>query len=435
MAASEDGQYDVVVIGGGFAGVTAARDLGQAGYRVLLLEARERLGGRTWYRPFAGTAHLVEFGGTWLATRWQPHVARELARYDLALTSSPEPESIAALVGGRRLEGPLPVPFDEIADLERALYHIMQASHRLDRHEPLANAVPELDVPLTEFLAPLALPPATHDLLTSYAAGMCGCDLSAVSALSVLSWVAAYDHSLINVYLGESEMLAQGTSGAIAAMIADSGAEVRLATPVQRVAQDARGVAVTACSGEAFRVAAAVVAVPLNVLGAIEFAPELRPLNRLAANEGHVGHATKVWALVRHAPRYFLGVGWGPGLVWLGTQRELPEGSLMVGFGWGPGVLNVHSHEEVQRAVQAFVPGAEVLAIDAHDWSADLFARGAWAAYGPGQLTRWGAALREPEGRLVFAGSDLATRWAGWIEGAIATGTTAAARVAAMLRG
>jgi len=54
------------------------------------------------------------------------------------------------------------------------------------------------------------------------------------------------------------------------------------------------------------------------------------------------------------------------------------------------------------------------------------YARGTWAAYRPGQLTRFGAALHAPEGRMAFAGSDIATRWAGWMGGAIVSGKAAA---------
>src|SRR5881397_2102221 len=89
---------DVVVIGGGFAGVTAARDLRQRGYRVLILEARDRLGGRTWTAEFAGQP--VEMGGAWV--HWcQPHVWAEITRYGLQITESP-PGRRTARVGRRR---------------------------------------------------------------------------------------------------------------------------------------------------------------------------------------------------------------------------------------------------------------------------------------------------------------------------------------------
>lgn len=77
---------DVIVIGGGFCGVTAARELRRQGYNVTLLEARNRLGGRTFTSEFAGKE--ADMGGTWV--HWlQPHVWSEIRRYGMTLTETP----------------------------------------------------------------------------------------------------------------------------------------------------------------------------------------------------------------------------------------------------------------------------------------------------------------------------------------------------------
>jgi hypothetical protein len=120
--------------------------------------------------------------------------------------------------------------------------------------------------------------------------------------------------------------------------------------------------------------AAAVVALPLNVLKRVDFSPKLGEENRIAPEEGHAGHSVKVWALVEDAPPSFEGVGHGPkGLKWIGTEHELPEGSLMVGFGSDPEALDAKNVSEVQDAFAAFVPGAKVLKVDAHDWNSDPY--------------------------------------------------------------
>jgi len=73
-------QHDVIVIGAGYTGLTAARDLTITGHRVLLIEARDRIGGRTWSSNVDG--YPFELGGTWV--HWnQPMVYREIARYNL----------------------------------------------------------------------------------------------------------------------------------------------------------------------------------------------------------------------------------------------------------------------------------------------------------------------------------------------------------------
>lgn len=78
--------YDVIVIGGGFSGVTAARDCKKNNLRTLLLEAKSRLGGRTFDTQFRG--HHIELGGTWV--HWtQPAVWSEIERYGIEVEETP----------------------------------------------------------------------------------------------------------------------------------------------------------------------------------------------------------------------------------------------------------------------------------------------------------------------------------------------------------
>ena len=78
-------RHDVIVVGGGFAGVTAAREAALRGRSVLLLEARDRLGGRTWSADWDGIP--IEYGGAWV--HWhQPHTWSEITRARLRATTS-----------------------------------------------------------------------------------------------------------------------------------------------------------------------------------------------------------------------------------------------------------------------------------------------------------------------------------------------------------
>jgi monoamine oxidase len=426
--------HDVVVIGGGIAGVTAARDMGGDGLSVLLLEARNRLGGRTYYRRFADTEYAVEFGGAWIAPRWQRYVAREVERYNLSFTESPEHTSFASLVGGMTLNQF--VPRGEEADRDRAINYITRTSRRLDPLTPLAEPDVELDVPLTAFLREVRLPEATRDHMMAWLSSAFGCEPDEVSALNALSLAAAHGHDARAWYEGESEVLkfADGTGSLVEAMIEDSGADMRTSSPVRRVEQNGRGVVVTTQAGDAFSASAAVVALPLNVLKHVDFAPKLGEEKRIASEEGHAGRSVKVWALVEGAPPFFEGVGQGPkGLKWIGTEHEFPEGSLMVGFGSEPEALDAKSISEVQDAFAAFVPDARVLKVDAHDWNSDPYSLGSWMAFRPGQITRLGAGLRRPEGRLAFATADMAIGWTGYIDGAIESGSRAAERTRELL--
>ena len=94
--------YDVIVVGGGFAGVTTARESASAGLDTLLLEARDRIGGRTWTAPWNGVD--IEYGGGWV--HWhQPHTWSEITRAGLAVDLSADADIAGWFVGDERREG------------------------------------------------------------------------------------------------------------------------------------------------------------------------------------------------------------------------------------------------------------------------------------------------------------------------------------------
>jgi monoamine oxidase len=427
--------YEAIVIGAGFGGMTAARDLHDAGHAVLVLEGRDRLGGRTWYKPFGEIGKRIEFGGTWVAPRWQRHIGAELERYSMDLIESPAPSAFAWSLGGELSTAANPIPVEEWLDFERAVRAIDNAAERIRFGEaPLdRRGLDDLDVPFDSWLHGLDLPAKTRDFLMAWAGFFFGAPCSEVSGLHILSWVAGFENSAIAWYVAVSEKLSAGTAGLIDALAEDSAADIKLGAPVERVENNDDGVTVTTRDGERYAARAAVLATPINSWHDLVVTPELGAGKAAMAEERMAGHATKIWALVKGVTGSFYGVGWDTKIKWLATEYTTADGDLLVGFGTSPEELDVTDTSAVADAVHEFLPSAEVVATDAHDWNADEFSQGTWMAYRPGQVMRHASALQRPEGRLAFAGSDLASGWCGWIDGAIESGHRAARAAREML--
>ncbi len=122
----------------------------------------------------------------------------------------------------------------------------------------------------------------------------------------------------------------------------------------------------------------------------------------------------------------------GKGFDFVGTEEILEDSALLVCFSPDPSLAHA-SHDEVERAIRAFLPGTELLEHTAHDWADDPYARGTWNAFRPGQIMKYETALRAGEGRLVFAGSHTALLWPGFIDGAVESGLRAGAEARALL--
>jgi monoamine oxidase len=428
---------EIVVIGGGFAGVTAARDLSHLGYKVVLLEARERLGGRTHVRPFAGTDYDIEMGGAWFSGERERFTYREVTRYRLAYKHDPPVYNFGHLLGGERVEAAFPVATEDLVDFERGALRLLRAAMTLDPHVPIdLQPTKSFDITWDEFIDPLNLSPRLRDLFDAWgrqSSGGFGSD-APTSLLTQLWLTAAYGHSLVGWATMLDQKLEGGTRALVNAIIGDSNVDVRLATPVKRVEQDGSRVRVETADGDAYTAAGAVFATPPNTWVDVEFSPSLSSAKIQGASLRPQVPSVKLWALVEDAPPGFMGYGnldQGQGLTILNCQGEIDGAQLLFGLtpiGRAPGAdrfFDPFDHAQVQAAISAFIPGARVIATDAEDWNVEPYSRGAWGAYKIGQMEHLGG-MRLPEGRVAFAGGDIARGSMG-INGAIESGSYAAA--------
>jgi monoamine oxidase len=428
---------DVVVIGGGFAGLIAARELAEGGRSVVLLEARDRLGGRTWTRPIAGTEVRAEFGAAWCYPEAQPALAAEIARGGVAMDRGDGGSSLAWFDGGELRVGDDAARWIRAAvagtpAIGEAVRRVGAAVAAAPDGTPDLTGLDDLDVSVDAWLRANGVAPDADAFLRAFAATMGGADPGHLSMLGMVLDAAQEGYAFDDLTDDLGSTFVDGTASLVEAIAAQAPVDVRPSSPVVRVRATDVDVAADLARGGSVIARAAVVALPLHVWVDVAFDPPLGPAKQAAAVMGHAGASTKVVAVVDGMPDGLTAVGWPTPLQAVISGRRVPGGRLVTAFS-GTRTVRPADRDAVERAVHAYVPAARVVASDGHDWVIDPYSKSTWFAPKPGWYAGDLEARLAPEGRIAFAGSDIADQGAGWIEGAVRTGHRAAGDVQRIL--
>jgi len=363
----------------------------------------------------------------------QPSIAREIERYGIRVTPAiSEPAELAWIRGDEYRSGA--DALDDVraklraSNLTAALEETKRAFASGDRSE-----LDRFEVTSAEWVDAIDAPQDAADYLRAFLAAMGGSKIERTSVLPLLWDMVELDYNPVDAYIDLGELFTDGTKSLIDAMA--TGLNIRFKTVIASVRHDAAGVTVTTTDGSSFSAAAGVIALPLNCWNDIAFDPPLPPAKQRVAGEGHVGNMSKVLAVVQEAPETFLGTGWDTPINAGFVTKPTADGRLFMGFSVQDRVA-LDDHEGMAAAVKAHLPNVTVVATDGHDWVTDPFSKGTWLAipvgwFGDGTFDQ----LERPEGRLAFAGSDIAAEGAGWIDGAIGSGLRAAAGLTRLFTG
>ncbi|MBJ7399168.1 NAD(P)/FAD-dependent oxidoreductase [Mycolicibacterium sp.] len=426
--------YDTVVIGAGFAGLVAARDLIEAGRTVVVLEARDRAGGRTYSTTFPGTDVVIDLGAEWFDPARHHFLAAEVTRYGAKFVEADKGGASRWFLDGRHSDGDEPDGLIDMNELEEVLNRLRADITQVVFAEGFTQTnTAALDIPFNEYLDKLDAPPAIADLLRAQSYTLTGALPGEFSALVYLREIAGFDHNPDYSFFASLARVDIG-SGGLAQRVADEIADyIRLGEPVTSVTESSDRVEVVTATGTRYSARQIILAAPLNTLGDIEFTPDLPPALAQLVREGHTGRCIKVWSKVAGSKHVFA-MGW-PGIVECtvkGTVSE-PDGerAIMASFGLAPD-LAIDRPDLLQAGLDDLKLEATVEEVYGHDWIGDPYSKGTWVALRPGQPpihgrveSRWGA--------IHLAGADFAGVWSGWVDGAIESGRDAARAVDAAL--
>jgi monoamine oxidase len=442
-------EADVIVVGAGLAGLVAARQLVAARREVLVLEARDRVGGRT-VNASIGAGKVVEMGGEWVG----PTQDRLLAlAQDLRIETFPtfyEGRNLLELGGKiRRYKGTIPRLAPHVLfDVNRARRKLGKAAGRVPADAPWsAPKATELDSQtLATWVRKTARTKKARKLLEIATGTVMGTGTAELSLLWMLSYVSSagsFD-ALIDTEGGAQQDRFVGGSQLISRRLAEElGEGVVLSSPVRRVSQDSAGLEVDA-DGLTARAQRVIVAVPPPLAARISFAPSLGGRrDQLTQRMAH-GALTKC-AAVYPEPFWRAEGLTGQAVTDRGPvsttfDNSPPEGSpgVLLGFIAGAEAIRHARRSEAERRrivldgfTRLFGPEAEKPGIYLETaWAEEEWSRGGpVCSFAPGALAQYGEALRQPAGRVHWAGAETATVWCGYMEGAVRSGERAAEEV------
>lgn len=438
--------WDVIVIGAGFAGITAGRTLQRTGRRVVVLEARDRIGGRAFTDRTSGEA--VDLGGQWIGpgqTRINSLATEAGAATYPSWTTGRS--TIVDSAGRARTLSPIPsiaVLGAGIAALP-AVLELGRLAKRVDPARPWATRdAARLDaLTVADWLAEKVRPIEARTWIDAAIRDVVSCELDQLSVLTLATEVAASGGiaSVVGFDGGaQQDLFVDGAAGLVRHLASDL--DVRLSSPVTEVRQQSDHVRVVA-SGVGYLARQVVLAVPPELAQEITHQPALpEPLARWMGNL-RMGRVAKImvlydrpfWRDAGHSGTVLL--PHGPATIAADVSQPGGLGRLCI-LACGrdadrlTALPTASRKEHVLAALQhSFGPPAQRPAHWIEKlWNEDPWTRGGYGAGPPpGVISRLSASPWVASGRVHWAGTETADQWPGYFEGAIQSGQRAATDV------
>jgi monoamine oxidase len=424
---------DVIVIGAGISGLAAARALAEAGKRVVLIEARDRVGGRIHTVPAADGGLPVELGAEFVHGLPPEliHLIDQagLTRFEL----EGDYRCFRKPAGARRLE-----PCGNHREVDQ-LFDQLGHAH-----------LPQTDISFNEYLAQRSVSAEAAIWARNYVEGFNAADADRISIQALAKQQAAEDaisgDRLFRVVEGYARV-----PDFLLRCFLDAGGELFTSTPVQSVDWKPGAVAVSTVAGRVFRAAQVILTLPLGILQSRSVAITPEPLELFAvAAQLAMGQALRVVYEFDSSFRTEFSIL--NGLSFLMAPEVVPPtwwttnpwpSKMLTGWvaGRKAGLVETDSFAQTGLETLAQVLGSPVknvrkhlLGWHLHDWRADAYSRGAYTYVSPGGIHASDKLSVPVEGTLFFAGehTDTSGHW-GTVHGALRSGLRAAKQLRATL--
>ncbi len=441
-------RVDVLVVGAGLAGLAAARGLKAGGKSVRVLEARARVGGRTWTETLGGGD--FDFGGQWIGPG-QPRMSALVEEFGLSTAPTYHDGKKVFDLRGRvsTYRGTIPraAPWTLIG-AQLVLWKLERLCRTVDVADPWTSPrAAEYDADTLEsWLRRNTWNRDVRAMVNSAARVIFGSDISELSLLHFLWYVHSGGglQKLIDTHGGNQDTRIDAGAQAFCDGMAKD-VDVVLEAPVRAIEQDEAGVKVHTDAGE-FTADRIVVAVPPPLADRIRYTPALPTLRDQLTQRVGMGATIKCFALYdtpfwREAGYSGEGVSTdGPVVVCFDAVTASGQAAL-VGFvvgaparGWAERPAEERKALVLDTFARWFGEAAKSPTDYAEaDWAAEPWSAGApIATFPPGTLSVFGPALREPVGRIHWAGTETAMESTGFMEGAVESGDRVAEEILAL---
>lgn len=417
----------VVILGAGISGLTAAYRLRQKGVRVLVLEARNRLGGRIFTYKFPETPEIyAELGGEWIGTS---HKSIQNLCKELQLELISHRYSYDWLLSGKFTSAAqMQTNTEWIEKYKKILADFRSNSSKQKKylekiswwHFLQKNAIPEQELLI-------------HELNDSTDFGESIRHVSAWSALSEYAYSNETDEMDFQVVGGNSKI--------IESLVEKIGREhILTGKKVEKVIQDKKKVQVSCSDGSVYQADKVICTLPTFALWQIGWSPELPLAKKNASEQLQYARIIKLQFLCKERfwqkDDFALNSDKFAHFIFHTTQKQNYQKGILTSYSVGDKAYligRMSKQEQIQLLIEAMKPAfgdvsGLIEQVVSYNWGSDPYTQGAYALYGIGQGDEIRDSLSEPFRNVLFAGEHIA-EWQGFMEGAVQTAEDAVKKI------